>query len=103
MLLSLGYRLHSANMNSPQVALVGAFLRIGLGFALAFLFVSLFHLQGSTRSVILLSSSMPSAVINFILAQRYERNAELVASVILISSLLSLVTTPLILSFSMGR
>ncbi|MDH7500278.1 MAG: AEC family transporter [candidate division NC10 bacterium] len=103
MLLSLGYRLHSTNMNSPQVALVGAFLRIGLGFGLAFLFVSLFRLQGPTRSVILLSSSMPSAVVNFILAQRYERNAELVASVILISSLLSMVTTPLILSFSMGR
>jgi len=103
MLLSLGYRLRNANMNSPQVAFVGAFLRIGLGFSLALLFVSLFHLQGPTRSIILLSSSMPSAVVNFILAQRYERNADLVASVILISSLLSLITTPLILSLSTGR
>lgn len=103
MLLSLGYRLQFAKMSSPQVALVGALLRIGLGFGLALLFVSLFHLQGPTRSIVLLSSSMPSAVVNFILAQRYERNADVVASVVLVSSLLSIVTTPLILSYSTGR
>jgi hypothetical protein len=103
MLLSLGYRLHYAKIGSPQLAFVGAFLRIGLGFSLALFIVSLLPIQGTTRSVVLLSSSMPSAVVNFILAQRYERNADVVASVILVSSLLSLLTTPLILAFSTER
>lgn len=103
MLLSLGYRLHYSKIESPQLAVAGAFLRIGLGFALALLIVSLFRIQGVTRPVVLLSSSMPSAVVNFILAQRYDRNPEVVASVILVSSLLSLITTPLILAFSTGR
>jgi predicted permease len=78
-------------------------LRIGVGFLLALLIVSLFHIQGITRSIILLSASMPSAIVNFILAQRYERNADVVASVILVSTLLSLLTTPLVLSFSLRR
>jgi malate permease and related proteins len=103
MLLSLGYRLHHTKIQSPLLALVGAALRVGIGFGLAFLIVSLFPIQGATRSVILLSSSMPSAIINFILAQRYERNPEVVASVILASTLLSLLTTPLILAFSAKR
>jgi malate permease and related proteins len=103
MLLSLGHRLHHTRIHSLHLAFVGAFLRIVLGFLLALLIVSLFHIQGMTRSVILLSSSMPSAVINFILAQRYERNADVVASVILVSTLFSLLTIPLILSFSLGR
>ncbi|MFH0872596.1 MAG: AEC family transporter [bacterium] len=103
MLLSLGYRLHHTQIRSLPLAFSGAFLRIGLGFGLALLFVSLFRIQGTTRSVILLSSSMPSAIVNFILAQRYERNAEVVASVILVSTLLSLLTTPLILAYAIGR
>jgi predicted permease len=103
MLLSLGYRLHYSKIESPQLAVTGALLRIGLGFALALLIVSLFRIQGVTRPVVLLSSSMPSAIVNFILAQRYDRNPDVVASVILVSSLLSLITTPLILAFSTGR
>jgi predicted permease len=103
MLLSLGYRLHRTRIHSLPFAFAGAFLRIGLGFLLALLIVSLFHIQGTTRSIILLSASMPSAIVNFILAQRYERNADAVASVILVSTLLSLFTTPLVLAFSIGR
>jgi hypothetical protein len=103
MLLSLGYLLHRTRIHSLQLAVAGAFLRIGLGFLLALLTVSLFHIQGTTRSIILLSASMPSAIVNFLLAQRYERNADVVVSVILVSTLLSLLTTPLVLAFSMGR
>jgi predicted permease len=103
MLLSLGYRLHYSKFEEPHLALIGSLLRIGLGFAIAWALVTFFSIQGTSRPVILLSSSMPSAVVNFILAQRYNRNPEVVASVILATSLLSLITTPAVLALATRR
>jgi predicted permease len=42
---------------------------------------------------------MPSAVMTMILASKYERDASLVASVVLITTVISMVTIPIILYF----
>ena len=99
MLFSLGYRLVSVRMATLGIASQAALLRIGGGFSLAVALTSLFGLEGTTRGVLILMSSMPSAVINFILAEKFSRNPELVASTVWVSTLLSLGTTPAILSY----
>lgn len=99
MLFSLGYRLISVRLSAFRIATAASLLRIGGGFGLAWLVTALLGLEGTARGVLILGSSMPSAVINFVLAQKFNRNPDLVASVVWVSTLLSLVTTPAVLAF----
>ncbi len=98
MIISLGYRLASIHINSFKTAAIGGFIRIFGGFVISSTIVYLLNIQGITGKIVILSSSMPSAVINFILSQRYNLDAQLVASVVLFSTVLSVFTTPFILA-----
>jgi hypothetical protein len=44
---------------------------------------------------------MPPAVFNFVLAEKYNQDSKAVASIILAGTILSVITTPLILSYLM--
>ena len=59
----------------------------------------LFGLTGAARGVLILDCSMPVAVLNYLLAEKYERSPSEVASLVLLSTLISLVTLPLILAW----
>jgi len=98
MLVSLGYRLYSTHLASLNLSIAGAVIRIGGGVLVAYLLVTTLGIEGLDKKVILLSSSMPSAVINFIMTHRYRLHSELVASIILLSTLISLFTTPILLT-----
>ncbi len=99
MLFSLGYRLVTVRVRALKMATAAAALRIAGGFALAWLTVTLLDLEGVARAVVILGFSMPSAVINFIFAQKFDKNPEIVASVVWVSTVISLATTPLVLIF----
>ncbi|MBI5588154.1 MAG: AEC family transporter, partial [Deltaproteobacteria bacterium] len=66
MQVSLGYRLHSAKLSYPGISVAGSLIRIAGGFLIAYLVISLFGIEGLNKKVILLSSAMPAAVINFV-------------------------------------
>jgi predicted permease len=72
-------------------------LRIGMGLAVGVSLAELLGLEGVARGVFVLDCSMPVAVFNYLLAQRYGRSPEEVAGAVMVSTLLSLVTLPLIL------
>jgi predicted permease len=99
MAFSLGYRLASVRIDALRMAAAAAILRIGGGFLLAWMITTWVGLEGTARAVVILASSMPSAVINFILAEKFGKNPELVASTVWVSTVFSLVTTPLVLTF----
>ena len=96
MLVSLGYRLHDIGSLTWGHSLAGALIRVVGGFSVAYLTAALLGIQGINRQVILLYGSLPSAVINFVLTEKYSRDPELAASIILLSTLLSLVSVPLV-------
>ncbi|MFQ5900555.1 MAG: AEC family transporter [Thermodesulfobacteriota bacterium] len=99
MLFSLGYRLYSVKISSYGIAATGAIIRIVGGVLIAFIVVFLTGASGLTQKVIILSSSMPSAVINFVITEKYNLQSDLVASIIFLSTLLSIFTIPAILSW----
>jgi predicted permease len=74
-------------------------VRLGAGFCLGILAVWLFDLTGLARAVVLIGSVMPSAVFNFVLGERYNLYPELIATAVVISTLVSIGTTPLALWF----
>ncbi len=101
MQLSLGYRLYSTKISNPLATFASSIIRIGGGFVAALLITQIFNIHGVTGKVIILASSMPSAVINFIISQRYNLDSDFVSSSVALSTLLSVVTVPIILIWLM--
>ena len=99
MQLSLGYRLYSTRFSNLGISVAGSVIRIAGGLLIAYAVTGLFGIEGVNRKVIILSSAMPSAVINFIISHKYKLQSELVASIIATSTLASLITIPILLYF----
>ncbi len=97
MQLSLGYHLRSTRLTSPALSMAASIIRIGGGFIIAVFVVNMLGMEGVVRNVVILSSSMPSAVINFIMSYRYGLKGDLVASTVALSTVLSIFSTPLVL------
>jgi predicted permease len=71
-------------------------VRVVGGFAVANLAVFLIGAQGVNRQVLLLYGALPAAVINFVLTEKYRQDPALAASIIVISTGLSLVWIPVV-------
>jgi len=99
MLLNLGMQLRTLSIVDYQHAVVVVGIRVVGGLAFATLFITLFGVVGVERNVLLLGSIMPAAVINVMMAQRYETDPSLVASAVVLGTLLSIVTIPAMLYF----
>ena len=96
MLISLGYRLYQVESLQVGHALGGALLRIFGGFAAATLAVNLIGAEGVNRQVLLLYGSLPAAVVNFILTEKYRQDPGLAASIVVLGTLISVVTIPIV-------
>jgi predicted permease len=96
MLLSLGYRLHEVESLQLGHALGGALLRIFGGFAAANIAVHLISAEGVNRQVLLLYGALPAAVVNFILTEKYRQDPGLAASIVVLSTFISVFTIPLV-------
>jgi predicted permease len=96
MLISLGYRLHEVESLQWGHALGGALARIGGGFAAANLAVHLIGAEGVNRQVLLLYGALPAAVVNFVLTEKYRQDPALAASIVVISTFISIFTIPVV-------
>jgi predicted permease len=96
MLVSLGYRLHDIRSLQWGHAVGGALLRIFGGFAAANVAAQLIGADGVNRQVLLLYGCLPAAVINFVLTEKYGQDPDLAASIVVLSTLASVVTIPLV-------
>ncbi len=99
MLVALGVSLSRLKARSLPKALFLSLVRLIGGFGIGLLVCWIFDLQDPARGVVMLQSCMPTAVFNYLFAERYGRDAPGVAGVVLISTLLSFVTLPLLLWF----
>jgi len=96
-LLILGRNLSVVKMTSLPTTFLASFIRMGVGLLLGFLAVNLFNLTGILKVVVILDSAMPAAVNSSILAMKYKNEAELVTSVVFVTTLASLVLIPFLL------
>lgn len=100
LLLTLGYNLNNFHIYSLKFAFAGSFIRIGMGFIISWIiFIKMLGLTNITGKTIVLLSSMPAAVMVYPIAEKYEANPDIVASVIVASTLISIVTIPLVICF----
>jgi hypothetical protein len=96
MLVSLGYRLYNVASLQWGHALGGALVRTVGGFAAANVAVMLIGAEGVNRQVLLLYGCLPAAVVNFVLTEKYRQDPELAASIVVLSTFLSIFTIPVV-------
>ena len=99
MLIMLGTSLAHLNIASLKETLTISFLRILLGLGLGLLVIETMSLSGIMAGIVLLQSAMPSAVFNYIFADRFNRESDKVAAVILQSTLISALSLPLLVAW----
>lgn len=93
-LLALGIQLAQVKITELKLSFIAVAIRF-VGGALAGIFcVWLFQLEGLAYKVVILEAVMPCAVITSLVAEKYRAQPEVVASTILISTLLSIIIIP---------
>ena len=97
-LMSLGIALTRLKVFSLTKALVSSFVRMFVGPIIGLLLIFYFNLSGFAAGVLLIQCSMPSAVLNYLVASIYspKKIVDSVASTIVVSTLMSFITVPII-------
>lgn len=101
MLISLGVSLQSLQVKDLKTSIIMSVFRLASGFAIGLLVCHLFALEGIVRGVVIIQATMPSAVASYMIARRYNQQAKEVASVVVVSTVLSFLTLPLLLGYVM--
>ena len=97
MLLMLGAALGRLRVRAfGRAALVSSF-RVLLGGGVGWAVAHLYGLDGTARAVLILQCAMPVAVFNYLFAARWNNQPEEVAGVVVVSTLASVVTLPVLL------
>jgi len=100
MLFALGVRLTSLTRAGLGLGLLGAVARPVIGLLLALPLAWALGLQGEARGQLLLFAALPPAVIQYLLAERYQQEPAKVAAMILLGNALALLFVPLALSLA---
>jgi len=100
-LLVLGMSIGKIRPAHVPLTLVASALRMGGGLAFGLLAVWLMGFTGIPRAVVIFESAMPSAVMTAVFATKYRNEAELVSSVVLVTTLAAVVVIPVLLYYLM--
>lgn len=100
-LLTLGFALAEFRIRRASIAIGLGFGRLALGFGVALGVSELLGLTGIARSVLILTGGMPTAVVCYLLAERYGRDPDDVAGVVLVSTLAAALLLPLLVAYAL--
>ncbi len=102
-LASLGIALSNLKTKNFKSNSVISIVRLISGPVIALLIIYSFGLKSYEAGVLFICASMPSAILNFLLAKMYSKkiHSDNIASVIVISTTLSFVTIPLVVFYAL--
>lgn len=92
---TLGVSLKGTNWHLDRHIVGGLFIRFVGGFMFALLATRLFGITGLSRSVVLVASTLPSAVFTSVLPIRYGVPSDFGSTMVIISTILGIITIPL--------
>jgi predicted permease len=94
MLLTLGVSLAKLKVTSLGRSVALSVGRLVIGLAVGLAVAELLGMEGAARGILILESTMPVAVLNYLFAARYNRSPEEVAGLVLVSTTISFITLP---------
>ena len=101
MLFALGVRLTALTRDGLAVGLLGALARPLLGLVIALPLAWALGLEGAARGQLLLFAALPPAVMQFMLADRYQQEPDKVGAMIMLGNALAVVFVPLALALAL--
>ena len=102
-LMSLGIALTRLKVFSFNKALISSFTRMFIGPLIGIGLILIFDLKGFAAGVLLIQCSMPSAVLNYLVGSIYspKKVVDSVASTIVVSTIMSFITIPVVVYFAL--
>ena len=100
-LLMLGFALAGFSVRRAPLAIGLGLSRMLLGFVIALAVAELFGLTGIARSVLVLHGGMPTAIVCYLLAARYNRDPDDVAGIVLVSTFAAAFLLPPLVAFTL--
>lgn len=97
MLFALGVRMTGVNLADWRIGVAGALICPAAGLLIAWPATLVLDLPGVQVAQLLVFAALPPAVLNFMLAERYQVEPRKVAAVVLLGNLASLVIIPAVL------
>ena len=96
-LMSLGIGLTQMKVFSFGSSIITSIGRVIVGPIIGFIIIKIFNLSGFAAGVLLIQSSMPSAILCYLIASMYSPKeiVDNISSMIVVSTLMSLVTVPI--------
>jgi predicted permease len=101
MLMALGNTVGGLKAHNMQRAFGLGAARLIISFVVAVAVSFALGLSGVAQGVLVLQGAMPAAVFSYLFAARYERDADDIAGIVLVSTLLGAVTLPLLVSYAL--
>ncbi len=97
-LMSLGVSLTQMKVFSIKSSLISSIGRVIVGPIIGFGLIKVFNLSGYAAGVLLIQSAMPSAILTYLIASMYSprKIVDNISSMIVVSTLMSLITVPII-------
>ena len=102
-LMSLGIALTRLKVFSFNKALFSSIGRVILGPVVGYLLIIYFNLEGFAAGALLIQCSMPSAVLTYLVGSMYspKKIVDSIASMIVVSTLMSFITIPIVVFISL--
>jgi predicted permease len=97
MLITLGVSLSQLRVRDFPMSLRIACGRLALGFVAGLVIAELLSLEGVVRGVVIVQATMPLALFNYLLAHQYKREPAQIAGSVVLSTLISFATLPLLI------
>ena len=99
MLVTLGVSVANLKINKVSLSFYIVLYRTLVGLLISILIAMLLDLSDLLASILILQITTPIAVTSYILSEKYKRNPNDVASLVVLSTVLSIFYIPIILSF----
>lgn len=99
MLITLGISLQQLKVGQFGKSAFIAAVRLAMGFAVGLGLAEVLGFEGAMKGVLILQSTMPVAVFNYLFAARYDTEPETVAGTVVLSTVASFATLPLLLLY----
>ncbi len=102
-LMSLGVSLTQLKVFSLKDSIISSIGRVIVGPIIGFIIIKVFDLSGFAAGVLLIQSAMPSAILTYLVAEMYspKKVVDSISSMIVVSTLMSLITVPIIVYISL--
>jgi len=98
-LMSLGVALTQLKVFSLKNSLISSIGRVIIGPIIGFTLIKIFNLSGFAAGALLIQSSMPSAILTYLIASIYspKKVVDSISSMILVSTIMSTITLPIVI------